>query len=36
LGWVDILKFLVGWVHYSKSTENFERTMFLGDIIALF
>jgi len=22
LGWVEIFQFLVGWVHYSKSTKN--------------
>jgi len=21
-GWVEIFQFLVGWVHYSKSTKN--------------
>jgi len=24
LGWVEIFQFLVGWVHYSKSTKNLK------------
>jgi len=23
-GWVEIFQFLVGWVHYSKSTKNLD------------